>query len=98
MKTWPFRKIIFIFSKYSLFSYTTKILIKKKFFFKFTNCAEPIDVNKRLNELRLINLHYDTNYRFEFAAHTGGGMGLLNSVDAHTLPEALHLNSRSFFK
>ncbi|CAK5030514.1 unnamed protein product [Meloidogyne enterolobii] len=59
---------------------------------EFTNCGEPVDVNRRLTELRIINLRYNTKYRFEFTAHTGGGMGLLNSVDAHTLPEALHLN------
>jgi hypothetical protein len=56
-----------------------------------------MDVNKRLNEMRLINLHYDTPYRFKLAAHTGAGMGLMNSADARTLPEALHLNGWSYF-
>lgn len=57
-----------------------------------------MDINKRLTELRIISLHYDTPYRFKLAAHTGGGMGLLNSVDTRTLPEALHLNGKNINK
>uniref|UniRef100_A0A183BR96 Neuroglian n=1 Tax=Globodera pallida TaxID=36090 RepID=A0A183BR96_GLOPA len=60
---------------------------------ELTQCTDALFVSPPVNELRIVHLDYDTNYRFIVTAHTSAGEGLPNSVDARTLPEMLRLSA-----
>ncbi|KAL3085546.1 hypothetical protein niasHT_037287 [Heterodera trifolii] len=60
---------------------------------ELTQCTTPLFVLPPDNELRIVRLDFDTNYRFIVVAHTAAGDGLPNSVDARTLPEMMRLSA-----